>query len=105
METQENTIPTLYVIEIFYALMSKELHTPILVNEIQDICTDKDLAVRLAKGYTEHLHTPAFVKDAVNDIVVREARFKGSRMEMSCDTDVWSAAAERLLAWQDPQYI
>ena len=100
METQENNLPTLYAVEVFYSLESKGMHTPILVNEIQDIVTDKDHAIELARDYAEHLHTEAFVKDAVNDIVVREMPLKFGRLEMSNDTDLWSAAAERLLAWQ-----
>lgn len=91
---------TLYVVETFFSLMSKNNHTPILVNEIQDIVDDKDRAIALARDVAENYYTPAFVTDAVNDVVVREAYMKDGKLRTS-DTDIWSAAAERILAWQN----
>lgn len=91
-----------YVVEVYYSLMSKNNHTPILVNEIQDIVDDKDRAILLARDCAENFFTPAFVKDAVNDVVVREAHMADGKLKTD-DTDVWSAAAERILAWQKPE--
>lgn len=90
---------TLYVVETYFSLMSKNNHTTILVNEIQDIVDDKDRAIALARDIAENFYTPAFVKDAINDVVVREAHMKDGKLRTS-DTDIWSAAAERILAWQ-----
>jgi len=91
---------TLYVVETLFSLMSKNNHTPILVNEIQDIVDDKDRAIALARDVAENYYTPAFVTDAVNDVVVREAYMKDGKLR-TCYTDIWSAAAEELLAWQN----
>lgn len=91
---------TLYVVETFFSLMSKNNHTPILVNEIQDIVDNKDRAIALARDVAENYYTPAFVTDAVNDVTVREAYMKDGKLRTS-DTDIWSAAAEKILAWQD----
>lgn len=91
---------TLYVVETFFSLMSKNNHTPILVNEIQDIVDDKDRAIALARDVAENYYTPAFVTDAVNDVVVREAHMKDGKLR-TFDTDIWSAAAEKILAWQN----
>lgn len=90
---------TFYVVETYFSLMSKNNHTPILVNEIQDIVDNKERAIALARDTAENFYTPAFVKDAVNDVVVREAHMKDGKLRTS-DTDIWSAAAERILAWQ-----
>lgn len=90
---------TLYVVETYFSLMSKKNHTPILVNEIQDIVDDKDRANALARDTAENFYTPAFVKDAVNDVVVREAHMKDGKLRIK-DADIWSAAAEKILAWQ-----
>lgn len=90
---------TLYVVETYFSLMSKKNQTPILSNEIQDIVDDKDRAIALARDTAENFYTPAFVKDAVNDVVVREAHMKDGKLRTS-DTDIWSAAAEKILAWQ-----
>lgn len=100
--TQQNKPEKLYVVEVFFSLMSRNNHTHILVNEIQDIVEDKDRAILLARDCAENYYTPAFVEDAVNDVVVREAWMEGGRMKIS-DTDTWSAAAERILAWQKPE--
>lgn len=99
---KRNTPKPLYVVEVFYSLMSKNNHTPILVNEIQDIVDDKDRAIMLARDCAENYYTPAFVKDAVNDVVVREWAMKDGRLQQVDDTDIWSAASERILAWQQP---
>ena len=90
---------TLYVVETYFSLMSKKNHTPILVNEIQDIVDDKDRAIALARDIAENFYTPAFVKDAVNDVAVREAQMKDGKLRTSAP-DIWSAAAEKILAWQ-----
>lgn len=103
MGNQNNT-GTFYVVEVYFSLMSKNNHTPILVNEIQDIVADKDRAILLARDCAENNFTPAFVTDAVNDVVVREARMVDGKMKTD-DSDIWSAAAERILAWQKPENL
>ena len=91
--------PSFYVVEVFLSLQSIHNNTKILVNEITDMVTDKDKAVMLAKDVAENYYTPNFVTDAVNDVVVRAAYMKDGRIHTT-DEDIWSAAAERVLAWQ-----
>ena len=97
---KQNNITTLYVVEVFFSLQSKNNHTPILVNEIQDIVTSLPRAISMATDIAKNYFTPTFVKDAVNDVVVRAARLKNGTL-VTEDGDLWSAAAERILAWQN----
>ena len=98
------TNTTFYAVEVFFSLQSKS-GTPILVNEIQGIYTDKDRAIRIARDTAENYYTPKFTAEAINDVVVRELPIKDGELRDAPDTDIWSAAAERILAWQKPDLL